>query len=241
MIYKDLEAESIGLCVSDISDKEFTRGEFEAVYRLLKPGRRFVVVCHDGLENSAGLDYLPPSSRAVSLAVLEGFRVRHHLVWNDPTAGERWLAGKTFPRGPSVVPNHTISDIWVFQKPDTWTSHSARYEPLPETELPYDVMDRRFFETYVKQGVWDMNGTRSKDEGYPDAPVSLFEPFVRMWSRPREKVLDVLPENGNVLVAAVKWRREPVWIESDPVREMALQMRVEDAIMRYGLRLGGHI
>ena len=227
--WQEIEDATIDLCVTEFVSAPNAE-DFVQVTRVLKSGRRLVCLVKDNL-NAAAAKTLFYSQQVLRFAELAGLGVRHHIIWHDPTHAAKWLAGKGFPHGPSVVVNHNISDIWVFQKRDTWTSHLARYTQLPESELPYDIMDRDFFDKYVRTSVWTRAGTMAKDEGYPSAPIELFASLIRMWSRPLETVLDIQPHTGNVGIAALRWHRKPLLMTQDEIETESLAARLESERM----------
>lgn len=231
MIVASLEAvpeESVGLAISQPGRTDLTLALFQAVRARLQPGRRFVVVTQDSFDSRDGeAQGFQAGVAAVSLARAVNFAVRHHIIWCYD-GGESWLAGKGFPHGPAVNVNQNFSDIWVFQKPDTWTSHKSRYAALPEELLQYDVMDRAFFEAVVRRAVWFEQPLHAGDAGYPEAPLTLLSPLVRMWSRPGDTVLDVCPHTGQIGVASLQWKRNPILVAKNAPHADVLRLRLEN-------------
>ncbi len=221
--WERIESESVGLCIAQGTARDMRINAFHNAMRVLQPGRRLVVVVHpfdDVSDNS--------SAACVSCANLAGFTTRHHIIWRNPTAGERWLIGKSFPHGPSVVVNQNFADIWVFQKPEPpRTNHHAKYVALREDLLVYDVMDNEFRERFAKNAIWECADLREGDDGYPDVPLEILYPLIRMWSRPGETVLDLGTATGQVALAAMQWKRDPLVLTGELGKGQRVMRRLE--------------
>lgn len=215
----EISDNSIGLVVIEMTD---TVGyeQFREYARILETGRRLVVLCEDSFDGrNAEIEGDFRSARAVGAAKLAEFRVRQHLIWNNPKAGESWLAGKGFPHGPAVVVNQTFRDIWVFQKTDTWVSHLARYAPLEERLEAFDVMDRKFFLRWMKNPLWE------------GSAAEVYTAMVRMWSRPGDVCLGQEIEFGR---AVETWHRQARLVASGQPAENLRRAVEKETIMLAG-------
>jgi len=204
---------------------------FGQLGRTLKPGRRLCWnICDYSVKEDNGTFAATISADSVKAAERAGLRLRHWIIWEYPGAVAIRHPIGSFPNGPSVVINHTIEFVIVFQKP-LQKYHS--YGKLPPELEPYNKMGKDFFIRFVANQIWRI--WRESNAVHPAVfPEELVEPMIRMWSRPSELVLDPFMGSGTTAVSAMLWRRKFFGIERDETyRQYALDRikRRELAIM----------
>lgn len=186
---------------------------FDALFRVLKPGRRLVwniqnLPATDGLPR-----LLPLYADSLFHAQKAGFIYRNTIYWNDP-ADARIPEPGSFPNGPSVLMKENLEQLLVMQKPVPPGYKKKSYPKLSDELKPFNEMDTDFYRDRVVRQVWDIHPVvkiNSKGEntfGHPAPfPEDLVEPCIRMWSRPEEIVLDPFMGSGTTALSAMKWRR----------------------------------
>jgi modification methylase len=175
--------------------------------RLIKPGRR---VCWNIMDYAIvkenGTFSVPISAHSIQAALKHGLELRDWIIWQVPGMLNSNAPTGTFPGGPSVVLNHSVSFVIVFQKP---AKDRPAYTPLPPELEKYNVMGKSFLQTYVRSQVWQIDFTHADHKDHPAAfPEELVTPMIRMWTRPGELVFDPFMGSGTTAVAALAWRRD---------------------------------
>lgn len=177
--------------------KEFLRGVWKEVRRVLVPGGRACI----NIANLGRKPYIPLHTFIVEDMLKLGFLMRGEVIWNKAsssspsTAWGSWLSAA----------NPTLRDIHeyilVFSK-GTFTR-----KRIPQRS---NTISREEFLEFTKS-VWTFPAEQARAVGHPAPfPVELPYRFIQLYTYEEEVVLDPFMGSGQTAIAAVKTKRHYV-------------------------------
>jgi DNA modification methylase len=203
-------------------------------YRALVPGGRLVInvgdVCLSRRKNNGRHTVVPLHATIQEHCKRIGFDNLAPIIWhkianaNYEVSGGGGFLGK--PYEPNAVIKNDIEFILMQRKPGGYRSPS-------KTERLLSVISAENYQLWFRQ-IWsDLKGTSTAKHPAPYS-VEFAERLVRMFSFVGDTVLDPFMGTGSTNVAAARWGRNSIGIETDPkYYEMARARIADEAVDLY--------
>jgi site-specific DNA-methyltransferase (adenine-specific) len=190
------------------------RAVADEVYRVLRPGGRYVI----NIANLGRKPYIPLHAYFYAVHMAAGFLPMGEIIWrkgkgaNGNCAWGSWRSA----RAPRLRDVHEYLLVFAkenFSRPERGESDIARDEFMEAT-----------------LSVWDILPESAKRVGHPAPfPVELAARVIQLYSYVGDVVLDPFLGSGTTAVGAVKSGRRFVGFEIDPVYFQLAQSRVAEA------------
>lgn len=185
---------------------------WRAVFRLLVPGGRLIVVVGDVTVPRRDPVFKRHLVLPLHAAIQEhgrkiGFDNLTPIIWHKITNARFEAKGGRFlgkPYEPGAIIKNDIEYILFLRKPGGYrkpTLEQRLLSIIPESE------HRKWF-----QPIWQLAGTPARDHPAP-FPLTLAERLVRMFSFVGDTVLDPFMGSGTTNLAALRWGRNSVGVE----------------------------
>ncbi len=211
---------------------EVLAGAWRECFRVLSPGGILAVNIGDALRTGDdGFRLWPNHAETLLAATQIGFTPLPYLLWKKPTNRPNAFLGSGF-LPPNAYVTLDCEYILLFRK-----GPLRRFAPHDPARLA-SRFGRAERDRWFSQ-VWsDVRGARQGSEGrrtgaFPDA---VAERLVRMFSVVGDTVLDPFAGTGTTLWAAVRWGRNAVGVEWDPVTYRALRSQARGRGLRPAAR-----
>jgi modification methylase len=179
------------------------------VFRVLKPGRKFMVNIGDTYIESPldGKSSINENGRLiVDICRKVGFELEVRIIWDKGFATSLDLMG-TFPFPPSPIIFQKDEWIYIFRKPGT-----GDYSNVSDEEKQASKMPTSFIKDHV-YSVWHLKPENSIDWHPAPFPIELPEAIIRMYSFVGETVYEPFLGTGTTMLAAKEWGRSCIGTE----------------------------
>jgi len=187
----------------------------EEVYRVLKPGGRYVI----NVANLGRKPYIPLHAYFYLIHGLVGFQPAGEVIWrkgkgmNSSCAWGSWMSA----RAPRLRDVHEYLLVFVkdgFSRPDRGESDISREEFMEGT-----------------LSVWEILPESARKVGHPAPfPVELAERVIKLYSYTSDVILDPFAGSGTTCVAAALTGRRYVGYDISPAYCQLAEERVQKAL-----------
>jgi site-specific DNA-methyltransferase (adenine-specific) len=183
-------------------------------YRVLKPGRIFVLNIDDMLVN--GVKY-PITADATKIFTEVGFRYRDRIIWKKPDGYLRIMKrSKVISQNPYPMyfyPDNLLESLIIFQK-----GRFEYKEKTKEEKIESQINMEEFKNNKWHTTLWEINNVLpgSKfEKGVAAFPEEIPYRFIKLFSYKNEIVLDPYLGSGTTMKVARKLGRHSVGYEID--------------------------
>lgn len=182
---------------------------FKEVFRVLRPGRKFIVNIADTYMESKldGKSSISECGRMmVDICKEIGFELEVRIIWDKGLATSLDLMGTwPFPASPIIFQKDEW--IYVFRKPGEADNSHVSAEEKEASRMPTSFTREHVY------SVWHIKPENSIDWHPAPYPIELPEACVRMYSFVGETVYDPFLGTGTTMLAAKEWGRSCIGTE----------------------------
>ena len=182
---------------------------YREVYRVLKPGRKFVInVPYIGyisnLDNNRCL--YPLGLYTIELCQKIGFVLTYIVYWNQGRSScSKNIGSYPYPGSPVIL--NEVEECYVFRKPG-----EPDYSHVTSQEREISKMDKETYKNLL-YSLWDIQPENNYRDHPCPYPIKLAENFIRIYTFFNETVYDPFLGSGTTIRAAKNLHRSAIGCE----------------------------
>jgi len=195
---------------------------YRQVYRVLAPGRRFVVnIPNIPAKGEYGIDWQLYGDKTVEVVRNIGFELSDIIIWDKGRNRMSVGKGGTLPYPASPVLLNNWEFVYIFRK-----KGDADYSHVSDEDRQRSHLSQAFLSKYLMT-VWSIK-PQTADVGHPAPyPEELARVIIKLYSFVGEKILDPFGGSGTTARVAIQESRSIYIVELEDKYIDVIKQRVE--------------